>query len=102
MKRLLLALTAAILATAPAHAINRYNIDHRTCGEVQDIIHAEGAAILRYTSTSGSGITRYDRFVEHGGFCPRGQVPKTEFIPTADTLECPVQACKDPVWLKDD
>lgn len=102
MKRLLLALTAAILATAPAHAINRYNIDRFSCGEVQDIIAAEGAAILRYTSTSGSGMTLYNRFVRHGGLCPAGQVTKTEFIPTSDTLECPVMACRDPVFLRDD
>ncbi|MAW89317.1 MAG: hypothetical protein CMJ42_22585 [Phyllobacteriaceae bacterium] len=102
MQRMILALTAGLIAVAPAHAINRYNIDRLSCGEVQDIIAAEGAAILRYTSMSGSGMTLYNRFVRHGGLCPAGQVTKTEFIPTADTPECPVKACRDPVWLRDD
>lgn len=102
MQRMILALTAGLLAVAPAHAINRYNIDRLSCAEVQDIVAAEGAAILRYTSRSGSGMTLYDRFVRHGGYCPAGQVARTEFIPTADTSACPVNACRDPVFLRDD
>ena len=64
MKRLLLALTAAILATAPAHAINRYNIDHRTCGvEVERSGASEHAAS---DDCDPDPCERTDLFGRHG------------------------------------
>ncbi|PHP64870.1 hypothetical protein CSC94_22045 [Zhengella mangrovi] len=97
-----LALVASLAAATPAQAINRYNVDHRSCDDVHDIIDDDGAAILRYTSPSGSGMTLYDRFVRHGGYCPTGQVATPVYIPVAGTRSCPVLACKDPVWQEND
>ncbi len=94
MKRVLAAAVLAI-SVVPAHAIERYNINNWSCARAQDTIASAGAAILRYTSSSGSGMTLYDRFVANGSYCPGGQYAAIKGVPTADRKHCPLYYCKD-------
>ncbi len=94
MKRLLAAAALAV-CVVPAQAVERYNIDAWACARAQSVIAAEGAAILRYTSSSGSGMTLYDRFVANSSFCPAGQYAAIKGVPTADRKHCPLYYCKD-------
>lgn len=86
MKVLLAALTL-IAGTTASHAINRYAIDGKSCGEVQSILKREGAAILRY----GNG--RYDRYVAATRFCTGSDSARRATVPTRDNRHCPVQSC---------
>ncbi|MEM6464237.1 MAG: hypothetical protein AAF724_20210 [Pseudomonadota bacterium] len=85
----LLVLLFAILAAAPAFAINQYDISNRTCSEVQSILQRDGQAQLRYPAPDNPGITLYGRYISSGRYCR----PTTAFVPTRDTRNCRVQEC---------
>lgn len=91
------ALAAGLLLVAgQAEAISRYNSTSMSCAGVQQTIKAEGAAIMRYPGTTNPSLTRYDRYVAHGGFCSFGEVAKYTYIPTADAASCQVLHCVTP------
>ncbi|TPW33002.1 hypothetical protein FJU08_00070 [Martelella alba] len=95
--KLKLALAAALLVatTAPASAINRYDVNTMTCAQAQAVVAQEGAAILRYPAPDGSGRILYDRYVKSPGVCfvQAGHAVKN-YIPTKDTKSCLVLSCE--------
>lgn len=94
MKTLIVASMLAAVAATPAAAISRYNTDGMSCGETQRAVRAEGAAILRYTSKRTPGMTLYDRFVRHGGYCQTNEIAVQGYVPTADRSSCPIKRCE--------
>lgn len=100
MNRIFLAACLSVAAAGSAKAIGRYTIDHMDCGEVQDILDSDGAAILRYHSPR-SGMLLYDRYVANGNWCEHPKVARSSSVPTADTPHCPVLVCKEPVLKYD-
>lgn len=92
MKTLMLALALTVVA-ADAHAISRYNIDGKSCAEVQAILRNEGAAILRYRSKR-TGAQLYGRYVYTRQFCDISQYADWRYVPTADTPNCVVKQCE--------
>ncbi len=89
---------AAVLAAClsflafEASAISRYNSQGMTCGGVQSTVRSEGAVILRYKSKT-SGMTLYDRYVAHGGYCSHNEVSRAAAVPSKDRSQCPVLKC---------
>ena len=98
MRRALLALILSIFAV-DAQAISRYESTRLACVDVQAIIRAEGAAIMRWQSARNPGLPLYGRYVSHDGFCNFDEYADTVFIPAADR-RCPVYECK-PVEFDD-
>ena len=91
----LVALTIALAAAAaPAHAISRYNSLDMSCAQAQSAVAREGAVIFRYPSRRNPSLTRYDRYVQHAGFCAAGEYAANAWIPTADRAQCFVRDCK--------
>jgi hypothetical protein len=88
------AVAALLMAGDPALAISRYNSTSMSCEAVQRAIGREGAIILRYPSSNKPGLTLYDRYVIHSGFCDDQDFADRVTVPTADTPRCPVRACK--------
>lgn len=99
MKTLLLALSLSMLASQ-AMAISRYTSTSMSCAKVQNVLRAEGAAILRHQSTRVPGLTLYDRYVSGTGYCPFAHVAKRATVPTADAKSCPVLNCKQELLKK--
>ena len=92
MKAVLIALSL-LLVPFEAHAISRYNSTSMSCGEIKATVRAEGAVILRWRGNSG--IQRFGRFVDHGGFCEsRHERAETSYVPSADRKSCSVSECK--------
>ena len=89
-----LTLAVALLATTNAFAISRYNSKSYTCAEIKNIVSDEGAVILRYPSIRVPGLTLYDRYVAHSGYCFGGEERNRAYVPTDDTSKCPVYNCK--------
>ena len=93
MKTLLLTL-CLMLTAAEAQAISRYNSTALSCGEVKAIVRGEGAAIMRWTSTTNPGLQRYGRFVRNRQFCRASERAELSYIPSADRQSCAVLECK--------
>jgi hypothetical protein len=62
-----------------------------TCANVQAVIESQGAAILRYRSSSGA--TLYDRFVKDRSYCQPSETTAAASVPTADRNASPVRKC---------
>ncbi len=93
MRVTLLVLFLAV-GSIPSHAISRYDIVSMRCSEVQSVVARDGAAILRYPSAKGSGMTLYDRFVADSNYCDPGDYAKPAFVPTRDNASCVVHNCQ--------
>ncbi len=93
MKTFVLALGLSILASN-AHAITRYTSTGMECDKVQGTIERDGAAIMRYASTRGTGAQLYGRFVRDTTFCSAGELAERSYIPASDRQQCPVLECK--------
>ncbi|WP_176083076.1 hypothetical protein [Martelella sp. HB161492] len=93
--RLALAAALVIASTAPASAINRYDVNTMTCAQAQAVVAQEEAAILRYPAPDGSGRILYDRYVRGPGVCfaQAGHAVKN-YIPTKDTKSCFMLSCE--------
>ncbi|MBB4301137.1 hypothetical protein GGD81_000152 [Rhodobium orientis] len=72
------------LAGSGAAAAPRANTTAMTCTEAQTLVAGSGAVVLA-TSTF-----LYYRFVSSEAQCPREQVTRPAFVPTADDPECPI------------
>ncbi|WP_274628060.1 hypothetical protein [Arvimicrobium flavum] len=83
-----------ILISSSAQAIERYTSTSMTCARVKAAINADGAAIMRYTSTRVAGLPLYGKYVRNGNFCDRGEATERAYIPASDTRSCPVWECK--------
>ena len=92
MKKIIALAMLALTATS-ASAISRYSALQHSCGDIQSIIEAQGAAIFRYPSPRKDGLTLYDRYVRNDGFCASHQMTKRVLIPSSDTDRCPVRHC---------
>ncbi|MEZ5811682.1 MAG: hypothetical protein R3D45_09745 [Rhizobiaceae bacterium] len=80
--------------TGSAHAISRYNSLSLTCHAAQNLLAQQGAVIFRYPAKSNPSLTRYNRFVEHGGYCAHGEAAVPGSVPTADRKSCPMLYCR--------
>ncbi len=87
-----LALAGVVLFPAAAQAIERYDVDGRSCADAQAIVQREGAAILRYRAPR-SGQILYDRYVRDGELCQAYSTAVVDYIRTADNPSCPVYHC---------
>jgi hypothetical protein len=99
MKKIILAAFALSLTAFEAQAISRYEIGNMSCGRVQAIVRADGAAILRYPSARNPSLTLYDRYVAHGGYCQANEEAAAAFVPTADTQSCRVLKCRPMLFM---
>lgn len=93
MKVLLAALGLTLLA-GQAQAISRYQTMRMTCDQVQSVIAEEGAAILRWRSTSGTNLPLYGRYVSGSRFCDSSEVATFASVPTRDDRSCDVKKCE--------
>lgn len=85
---------AVLLAATNAFAISRYNSLNYTCAEIKSIIMDEGAVILRYPSVRVPGLTLYDRYVKHSGYCYGSDMQNSTHVPSADMDKCRVYNCE--------
>lgn len=83
MKQFALALAIMAVATG-AKAQQRPSTPSLPCGQVQQIVDTYGAVVL------GTGPYTYDRYVRDGSFCLVGETTEPAWVPTRDTLQCPV------------
>jgi hypothetical protein len=79
------------LCCSEADAIVRYLVKDMSCTEVHRALERDGVAILYRRGQTGSVL--YDRFVEDGSFCQRGDSTAVEQIAVADTDNCKVEKC---------
>lgn len=87
----------AAISTVPALAQGRPDSRAMSCGQVQALLEARGAAVL----TTGEHI--YDRYVASRYFCRYPDMAVRATIATSDTASCPVQRCvpmerEDRIW----
>jgi hypothetical protein len=83
-----------MLVSSDAMAIERYVSTSMTCAGVQATIAADGAAIMRYTSTRVAGLPLYGKYVRSAQFCELGETAERAYIPASDTRSCRVRECK--------
>lgn len=87
MRRFVLFLTLSLIAaTALAQRPSTLGM---SCGETQALVARAGAIVL------STGQHTYDRFVAHAGYCMWGEYLHPDWVPTADTPECPLRVCKN-------
>lgn len=93
VKILLVALCAS-LACSPAYAISTYNPTKIECEKLKDIVRAEGAVNLRWTSPN-AGVPRYGRYVRDTSFCriPVESATGT-LVPSLDKKSCRIAICR--------
>lgn len=84
--------TLALLAAAPAMAQHRVDARQLDCQSVQSLIAQRGAVVLT------TGQHTYDRYVADRRFCFHPEVPRITTVPSADTDQCPVYRCAQPVF----
>ncbi len=80
---------------SPALSIERHQIDHLACAQIQAILAREGAAILRYRSTRNPTLPVYDRYVASARFCAFGEYAAPASVPSKDRKSCPVRICAE-------
>ena len=93
MKRLALTL-AAVFVTAPAAAVQTYDIRNMTCSQVQSVVKRDGIAQLRYSSKSNPSVPLYNRYVSGSTFCGSRSIANLATVPTRDNPSCRVKICK--------
>lgn len=80
------------LSAAHAQGIQRVDASGLACTALQDIIEAEGAAIVRSRSPR-SGMVLSERYVSRRGFCLQGEITRFRSVQTRDTEFCSVKIC---------
>lgn len=97
MSRTVLFVTALTIGIANfaqhAAAIDRYNAQRMTCGQVQAVIAREGAIILDYRSRNPDSPPLYGRYVTNRSFCASGEDATLGTVPTTDAAQCPLLTC---------
>lgn len=87
-------MTLGTINLAPqAAAIDRYDAQRLTCGQVQAVIARDGAVILDYRSRNPAGPPLYGRYVANRSFCASGEDARLGVVPTSDAAQCPVTTC---------
>jgi len=89
-------LLSLLLAGTEAQAISRYNSTSMSCADIRTTVRAEGAVILRWIQAPD--ILRYDRFVEHNGFCGSSEWAVPFRFPSANGRSCTAYVCKHCDW----
>lgn len=90
-----IAASILLMMTGTASAIERVDIQNMSCGQIQDVLKQQRAAILRYPSPSGSGRILYDRYVYDPIICSQGgEYPVQRFIPATDSRRCMTYSCQ--------
>jgi hypothetical protein len=79
-----LAIVLALTAVATSAEAQRLMTPAMTCRQAQQVVAANGAAVL------GTGTYTYDRYVRDRGFCQIDEYPEAAWVPTRDTPQCPV------------
>jgi len=92
MKRSLLA-AAFCLVAFEASALERYDIDHMTCEQIQAIVAKDGLATLRWRSTRSFSLPIYDTYVHSQAECENAEVAQRSGVPSTDRKYCPVYKC---------
>jgi hypothetical protein len=92
MRRILTILAMVALSSGTAEAISRYQSTSMSCAAARSLVAREGAVIFRYPSARNPGLTLYDRFVAHGGFCSFGEYAGAKAVPTTSG-SCTLLAC---------
>ncbi len=89
MRRLILIVTAALLASASV-ASARPSTLTMSCAVAAATVARAGAIVL------STGVHTYDRFVAHDGFCLPGQRTEIAYAPTLDSPICAIgYVCKE-------
>lgn len=86
-------LVAALLLSAEASAIERYQTTSMSCARVQAALAADGQAILRYPAPDNPSLVLFDRYVRDRTFCSSSQRADLRSVPAADTPSCRVRKC---------
>lgn len=94
-KGMLLAAGLVVLGLAPALAEGRPDTRALDCRTVQRLVDREGAIVLT------TGDHTYDRYVAARSFCPVPYEPVPASVPTADTNDCVVYRCDEPLFRDD-
>ena len=81
----------ATLAASLALAQTRPSTTTMSCAAAASLVQQRGAVLL------GTGGDTFDRFVRDASYCPKGQILKAAFTPSADQRQCFVGwRCYDP------
>jgi hypothetical protein len=83
MKRFV-SILALLASVSNAEAQQRPLAPNLPCRQVQQIVLANGAAVI------GTGQFTYDRYVSGAGFCQINESIEPAWIATRDTPQCPV------------
>lgn len=83
----------AVFVSAPAFAINQYNINTMSCSQVQSTLKRDGQAQLHYSSPGNPSMTLYDSYVRDSSYC-NSRATRATNVPTKDTGKCKVHQCK--------
>lgn len=93
MKSILITI-GLMLVSSQALAIERYTSTSMSCGEVQQTIRRDGAAIMRYNSARMPNLPLFGRYVRNAQFCKMGEAAVQTYIRASDTSSCPVLECQ--------
>jgi hypothetical protein len=83
MKKLVLIFALAASVTS-AQAQQRPLTTNLPCRQAQQIVFANGAAVL------STGTYTYDRYVRDRSFCEINEFIEPVWVPTRDTPQCPI------------
>jgi hypothetical protein len=90
-----IALAALAVATATgAQAESRFNPRKMQCEDVQQVIRANGAVTLRYTSARVRNLPLYNRYVRNSAYCAPDEFASPANVPTLDNPDCRVNICE--------
>jgi len=93
MRRVSVAITFILIgsdALAQSHPLT----SQMTCYGARELVAAEGAIVL------STGPTTYDRYVATVNQCALGEVLEPVWVPTADTLQCPIGYRCGSRWIR--
>ena len=85
-------LAPIVMSVDDVSAATRINAANMSCARLQDVLGAQGAAVVNYRSKRTGGAL-YERFVRDRNFCRPGETAKPVSVPTADQASCPVRKC---------
>ena len=89
----LMPMVCVVVFSAPAWAMNQYDTNTMSCGEIRAAVQRDGQVQLRYTSPDDPSQTLYDVYVANSSFC-NARATKTTTVPARDRAQCKVRQCK--------
>lgn len=79
---------------AQAQQISRVDARNMTCGHLQSVIRARGAAIVRSTSLYSNRLL-WERYVSDRRFCFANEITRYRDVQTVDNRFCSVKLCTE-------